>query len=91
MKEKLRLLIEKVKLLFKKVVEFLKKVVLFLKKYGKWFLHGINLIVVGMAYYAFSDSLLVGLWFFLLIGYYLFWKILRAETLFKKKDKEDEL
>jgi hypothetical protein len=71
---------KKIKELLSKLIAWCKlawgKVVAFLEKYGKWIFHLINLVVVGMAYYAFPDSLLVGGWFFLLLGYYIFLKIL---------------
>ena len=70
-----------------KVVTVAKKVFAFLKKNYKWFLYGINLVVVGFAYNAYPDNVLVGGWFFVLIAWILFWKILRGEKLFQKDDE----
>ncbi len=86
--EKLKEIWTKVKVILNKIASLFKKIVQFLKKYGKWFLHGINLIVIGLAYDVYSDSLLVGGWLFILLAYYIFWKILRAETLFQKDEDE---
>ena len=49
----------------------------------------VNIIIVAIVY-AKTDSLLVvqtivGLWLFLLLGYYIFWKLFGAEKMFKKK------
>jgi hypothetical protein len=79
-----------------KVKDFLKKywglfkatkVFRFLKKWG---LQIINLLVFFVAYSAIDENsfrgLLVGLWIFLLLGYYIFWKIAGAESLLKKDE-----
>ena len=71
------------KLAWAKVKSVARKVLRFLKK---WWAHIINLIVVAVAYDFYEDSLLVGGWLFILLVYYLFWKILRAETLFEKDE-----
>lgn len=86
--EKIKQIWQKILSFFGKVKSVVKKVVSFLKRYGKWVFHGINLVVVGLAYNAYSDSLFVGLWLFLLLAYYIFWKLLRAETLFEKKEDD---
>ena len=49
----------------------------------------VNIIVMFIAYGT-TDSLpwvqaIVGLWLFLLLGYYIFWKLFGAEKMFKKK------
>lgn len=86
--EKLKEIWAKVLIFFKKVKDLFNKTVEFLKKNGKWFLHGINLVIIGLAYDVYSDSIFVGGWLFLLLAYYIFWKILRAETLFQKDEDE---
>ena len=49
----------------------------------------VNIIVIAIGYGA-TDSLpglqtVLGLWLFLLLGYYIFWKLFGAELMFKKK------
>ena len=49
----------------------------------------VNIIVVAIAYGT-TDSLpwvqgIVGFWLFLLLAYYIFWKLFGAELIFKKK------
>ena len=51
----------------------------------------VNIIVMFIAY-GNTDSLpgvqtVLGIWLFLLLGYYIFWKLLGAEKIFIKKDK----
>ena len=86
--EKIKQIWQKILSFFGKVKSVFKKVVSFLKKYGKWVFHGINLVVVGIAYASHPNSLFVGGWLFLLLAYYIFWKLLRAETLFEKKEDD---
>jgi hypothetical protein len=82
-------LLEEIRLFLVKAVTVYKKVVAFLKKWG---LQLINLLVVIVAYDCFDTSrsaladLLVGLWLFALLAYYIFWKLLGAEKLFKKDE-----
>jgi len=50
----------------------------------------VNMIVMFIAY-GNTDSLpwvqaIVGLWLFLLLSYYIFWKLLGVEKMFKKKN-----
>jgi len=66
----------------KKVKEILKKIWLFLKNWG---LYLINLIVVIIAYDYKSDSVFIGLWLFFLLAYFLFWKLLGGEKMFKNR------
>ena len=49
----------------------------------------VNMIILFIAYGQ-TDSLpwvqtIVGLWLFVLLGYYIFWKLFGAEKMFKKK------
>ena len=49
----------------------------------------VNILVIGIAY-GNTDTLpglqtIIGLWLFLLLGYYIFWKFFGAEKAFKKK------
>ena len=49
----------------------------------------VNIIVIAIAYGT-TDSLpwvqgIVGFWLFLLLAYYIFWKLFGAELIFKKK------
>jgi hypothetical protein len=49
----------------------------------------VNIIVIAIAYGQ-TDSLpwvqaITGLWLFVLLGYYIFWKLFGAEKMFKKK------
>lgn len=50
----------------------------------------INIIVLIIAYTGFNEltqpgySFAIGIWLFLLAGYYIFWKLFGAEHLFKK-------
>ena len=52
----------------------------------------VNILVVFIAYDKISDvgtlpgaETIVGLWLFILLAYYIFWKLLGAEKAFKKK------
>ena len=87
--EKVKEFIAKAWLWLKQAWVTIKKVALkvwaFLKKWG---LQLINLLVIIVAYDIVSDSLVVGLWLFCLLGYYIFWKLLGAESLFKKDEDE---
>ena len=49
----------------------------------------VNIIIIAIAY-AKTDSLpglqaIVGLWLFVLLAYYIFWKLFGAEKMFKKE------
>ncbi len=51
----------------------------------------VNMLILFIAYDKLSDALtypvaetLVGLWLFVLLAYYIFWKLLGAEKMFKK-------
>lgn len=50
----------------------------------------INIIIVFIAYDKLDESTvaggIVGLWLFVLLAYYIFWKLLGAEKAFKKKE-----
>jgi hypothetical protein len=53
----------------------------------------VNIVVVAIAWDKLSDlgtapgvETITGLWLFLLLAYYIFWKLLGAEKLFKKKE-----
>lgn len=67
----------------------MKKILAFLKK--SW-MQILNYLVVFVAYskvYEYPGfvgvELILGLWLFILTGYYIFWKLFKAENLFKKK------
>ena len=90
--KKLKEILEKIKAFVGKVVAFAKKAWKFLKKWG---LQLVNLLVLLVAYGSvesgtFADFL-VGFWCFVLLAYYIFWKLCRAETLFEKKDEDTGL
>ncbi len=68
-----------------KIKEFLKKALAgFLRKWG---LQLVNLLVLIVAYMALPSNswagVFVGLWLFLLLAYYIFWKLFGAEKLLK--------
>lgn len=54
----------------------------------------VNIIIVFIAYDNLDESTLaggiVGLWLFVLLAYYIFWKLLGAEKAFKKKEEVKE-
>ena len=78
---------EKIKQAISRLVANLRKVILFLKK---WWTHVVNFVVLFLAYATIDEGswsgLIIGLWVFVLLAYYLFWKIFGAETLFKNND-----
>ena len=78
-------LLRRAQVIISKVVNASKEVWKFLRKWG---FQIINLIVLFVAYDFYSDSLLVGLWLFLLLAYYLFYKLLGGEKLFEKDDED---
>ena len=51
----------------------------------------VNMLVLFIAYKGFDEvaqpgySTVIGLWLFLLLAYYIFWKLFGAEKMFKKK------
>lgn len=51
----------------------------------------VNIIVMFIAYGNLDEKpgiqTIVGLWLFLLLGYYIFWKLFGAEKAFKKKEQ----
>jgi len=63
------------------------KTIRFLKVWG---VHIVNIIILSIAYtYVKEGTLgdfLVGLWLFILLVYYLMWKLLGAERLFQKDE-----
>jgi len=57
----------------------------------------VNMIVLGAAYSRFESlenqpvlEVLTGIWLFLLLAYYIFWKLLGAEKMFKKEETKIE-
>ena len=76
-------LLRRAQVIISKVVNVSKKVWKFLRKWG---FQIVNLVVLFVAYDFYSDSLLVGLWLFLLLAYYLFYKLLGGEELFGKDE-----
>jgi hypothetical protein len=83
---------EKIKAFFKGLWEKFKptKVFRFLKKWG---LQIVNLFFLFVAYAGLDTSswagVVVGFWLFLLLAYYIFWKIFGAEKLFEKDETKD--
>jgi len=53
----------------------------------------INIIVLFIAYGTINEvtqpraSAVIGLWLFLLLGYYIFWKLFGADKIIKRKEK----
>jgi hypothetical protein len=66
-----------------KILVVLKKVWAFLKKWG---LQLVNLLVLFVAYDFKSDSLLVGLWLFLVLAYLIFWELFKGKDILKKDE-----
>ena len=65
-----------------------KKIKAFLKNWG---LQVINLFVVIVGFASARSEFaisVIGLWLFLLLAYYIFWKLLGASELFKKNEYE---
>lgn len=76
-----------IKLLLSKIKGVILKVWKFLKVWG---LQLINIVILMIAYGHLSNGpvfidFIVGLWLFILLAYYIFWKLFKAEDLFKKE------
>lgn len=85
MKEFFKKLFEKIKVWFNKTaLPWLK---------SSW-MQIVNIIIMFIAYGSLDSApgsqAIVGFWLFILLGYYIFWKLLGAEFIFKKSEPKVE-
>jgi hypothetical protein len=84
-------MLNKIKELWKKFIatKFVKALVKICKFLKSWGAQVINYLVLLLAYIVLPEDtpgVLVGLWLFILLAYYLFWKIFKAGELFDKEE-----